>query len=53
MGGMGVADILIFLIATLAYLTAFILLRRMRRNDHVDQRVKKSLDTALRYQRLE
>lgn len=50
---MGAADILIFLIAALGYLTAFILLRRLRRHDLVNERVMKSLDTALRYQRIE
>jgi positive regulator of sigma E activity len=50
---MGAADILIFLIAVLGYLTAFIMLRRMRRRDKVNERVVRSLDTAIRYQRIE
>jgi len=50
---MGAADILIFLVAAFGYFTAFILLRRMRRRDKVNQRVVRSLDTALRYQRFE
>jgi hypothetical protein len=48
MGVMGAADFLIFLIAALGYCTAFILLRRMRLRDKVNDRVKKSLATALR-----
>jgi hypothetical protein len=50
---MGAADILIFLFAALVDLAAFFALRRMRLRDKVNERVKKSLDTALRYQRLE
>jgi len=50
---MGAADILIFLIAALGYLTAFILLRRMRLRDKLSKRVVRSLDTALRYQRID
>jgi hypothetical protein len=50
---MGAADFLIFLIAALGYFTAFILLRRMRRRDRLNERVQKSLDTALRSNNLQ
>jgi NO-binding membrane sensor protein with MHYT domain len=50
---MGAADALIFLIAALGYFTAFRLLRRMRRRDKINERIVRSLDAALRSQRLE
>jgi hypothetical protein len=50
---MGPADFLIFLFAALADLAALGLLRRMRRNDKLPRRVVRSLDAALRCQRIE
>jgi hypothetical protein len=50
---MGAADFLIFLFAALADLAALFLLRRVRRHDKVNQRIIHSLNTALRYQRID
>jgi hypothetical protein len=52
MGDMGTADALIFLIAALVDLAVFFLLRSASRRAQVTQRVVRSLETALRYQRL-
>lgn len=53
MGGMGTADALIFLIAALVDLAVFFLLRGASRRAQVNQRVVRSLETALRYQRVQ
>lgn len=50
---MGTADFLIFLFAAFVDLGVFFLLRSMRRRDLVNERVIRSLDTALRYQRIQ
>jgi hypothetical protein len=50
---MGTADFLIFLFAAMADLAALGLLRRMRRHDKLPRRVVRSLDAALRCQRIE
>jgi len=50
---MGPADFLIFVFAALADLAALGLLRRMRRHDKLSRRVVRSLDAALRCQRIE
>jgi hypothetical protein len=48
---MGPADLLIFVFAALVDVTALILLRRMRRRDRMDKRVKRGLDDVLRCER--
>ena len=53
MGGMGTADALIFLIAALVDLAVFFLLRGASRRAQVNQRVVRSLETALRSQRVQ
>ncbi|HUI78086.1 MAG TPA: hypothetical protein VLY24_09220 [Bryobacteraceae bacterium] len=50
---MGTADLLIFLFAALADVAALIMLRRMRKREKINKRVKRSLDDALRYHRIE
>ena len=47
---MGVADLLIFLLAALADVLALVMLRRMRRRDRVALRVKRSMGALLRDQ---
>ena len=52
-GCMDAADFMILLFAAFVDLGVLFLLRGMRRRDQVNERVKRSLNSALRYQRIE